>query len=86
MFLLTALFAVITPRLVSVLIWFTTDLWSQAFSTWIWPVLGFIFLPVTTLVVLGALTITGSIEGYWILLLILAVMWDVGEKGAISKA
>lgn len=86
MFFLTALFAVITPRLVAVLIWLLTDLWSQAFNTWIWPVLGFIFLPVTTLVVLGALTISGAIEGYWIILLILAVMWDVGEKGVLSRS
>lgn len=38
------------PRLAAVLWWiFDSSRWDLAFSSWIWPLLGIIFLPWTTL-------------------------------------
>ena len=44
-----ALLALISPRLVLVILWIFSDLLSRAFSSWIIPLLGFFFLPWTTL-------------------------------------
>jgi hypothetical protein len=47
---LLALLALISPRLVLFLLWVFGDLLSRAFSSWVIPLLGFFFLPWTTLV------------------------------------
>lgn len=37
------------PRLVLILVWLFSDYLDTAYRTWIWPFLGFVFLPLTTL-------------------------------------
>ena len=44
-----ALLALISPRLVIVLLWIFSDVLSRAFDSWILPFLGFFLLPWTTL-------------------------------------
>ena len=44
-----ALLALVAPRLVVFLLWFFTNWFSGIFNTWLWPVLGFFFLPTTLL-------------------------------------
>lgn len=46
---LLALFALISPRLVLVLLWLFSNVLSRAFDSWILPFLGFFLLPWTTL-------------------------------------
>ncbi len=46
---LGVLFALITPRLLIVLLWFFTEWFTGIFDTLLWPILGFIFLPTTLL-------------------------------------
>ena len=46
---LLASLALISPRLVLVLLWIFGNLLSRAFSSWIIPLLGFFLLPWTTL-------------------------------------
>ena len=46
---LLGLLGLITPRVVLVLLWVFTNYLSRAFHTFVWPFLGFIFLPTTTL-------------------------------------
>ncbi len=46
---LLALFALIAPRLVIVLLWFFTTWFRGMFDTILWPILGFLFLPTTLL-------------------------------------
>jgi hypothetical protein len=46
---LLALLALISPRLVLFLLWIFSDVLSRAFDSWIIPLLGFFFLPWTTL-------------------------------------
>jgi hypothetical protein len=38
------------PRLALLFVWVFTDLVHDAFDEWIWPLLGLIFLPFTTLI------------------------------------
>lgn len=47
---LFALFAGFFPRVALVIVWVATDLVDRAFSTFIIPLLGLIFLPFTTLI------------------------------------
>ena len=46
---LLALLALISPRLVIILLWLFSDVLSRAFDSWIIPFLGFFLLPWTTL-------------------------------------
>jgi hypothetical protein len=46
---LLALLALITPRLVIVLLWLFTNWFSGVFPALLWPILGFLFLPTTLL-------------------------------------
>ena len=47
---LLAIFAGFFPRVALVIVWIATDLVDRAFSTWVIPLFGLIFLPFTTLV------------------------------------
>lgn len=46
---LFAVLALVTPRLVIVLLWFFTTWFQGLFATVLWPILGFLFLPTTLL-------------------------------------
>lgn len=46
---LLALLALISPRLVLIVLWIFSDVLSRAFSSWVLPLLGFFVLPWTTL-------------------------------------
>ena len=68
---LFALLGAVAPRIALLLLWIFTPLVNQAFSTWIWPLLGLIFLPLTTLLyvlVVGPLGTT-NIWGWLIVLM-----------------
>jgi hypothetical protein len=43
------IFALITPRLVLILLWFFSNWFNGIFATIIWVIIGFIFLPTTLL-------------------------------------
>lgn len=46
---LLAVLALAVPRVVILLLWFFTSWFQGVFSTILWPILGFIFLPTTLL-------------------------------------
>lgn len=46
---LLVLLALLVPRGVVVALWLLTDRLEVLFDTWMWPVLGFLFLPTTLL-------------------------------------
>lgn len=46
---LFALFTLLTPRILIVVLWLFTSWFSGLFAAAIWPLLGFIFLPTTLL-------------------------------------
>ncbi|HEX2962791.1 MAG TPA: hypothetical protein VHO43_13415 [Ignavibacteriales bacterium] len=49
MIYLILIFAVLIPRVSIALLWFLTNWFNGMFHTILWPILGFIFLPVTLL-------------------------------------
>lgn len=78
---LFALFAVFTPRLVVLFMWLARPtLFSAAFNgSWFWPLLGFIFLPFTTIMYVLLWTPGIGLTGWDWLWLVLAVFCDVSH-------
>jgi hypothetical protein len=81
---LLALFALITPRVVILILWLFTDYLGRAYETWIWPLLGFLFLPFTTLAYAWAINANGSVTGLYLVVVIIAVLLDLGFLGGGS--
>ena len=78
---LFALFAVFTPRLAVLFMWLARPtMFSAAFGgSWFWPLLGFIFLPFTTIMYVILWTPGIGLTGFDWLWLILAVFCDVSH-------
>jgi len=73
---LTSLF-LLGPR-AAILVWWLIDStrWEAAFDSFFWPLLGFVFLPWTTLMYV-AVAPTGSVVGFDWVWLALAVFIDI---------
>lgn len=70
------------PRLVLILLFIFSSFLSSAFQTVLWPVLGFIFMPYTTLAYAGAMNYGGgSVSGMWLIIVVIAVLLDLGVIG-----
>ena len=84
---LVALLALFFPRLILVLTWiFNPAFINNAYSTWVIPLLGLIFLPMTTLAYAWAITFdggAGSIGG--VIVIVLAVLYDLGSGGGSAS-
>ncbi len=75
------------PRLAMFFIFLLTDWFSRAFESALWPLLGFFFMPYTTLAYMAAmLNNDHNLSGGWIALFIVAVVLDVGGQGKTTKA
>lgn len=75
---LFSIFALLTPRIVVVLLWLFSSWFTGIFTTAIWPVLGFIFLPTTLLWYTAVVNWFGGDWGIWTIIgLVVALMIDV---------
>jgi hypothetical protein len=78
--------ALLLPRMAMFLIWLFSDWFSRAYETAIWPLLGFFFMPYTTLAYMAAmLNNNHQINGGWLVLLIVAVVVDLGHNGGAAR-
>ncbi len=76
--------ALLFPRIALILVWLLSDYLEQAYQTLLWPVLGFFFMPLTTLAYAfawhsGGGNPAGSTLG--IIVLVVAVLIDLGIIG-----
>ena len=72
---------VLTPRILMVFILLLTDWFSKAYESTIWPVLGFLFMPYTTLAYLASMINNNhQLTGGWIVLIIVAVLFDLAAN------
>lgn len=78
---LLVILALALPRVVMVFIYLLTDWFSRAYDGWALPILGFIFLPYTTLAYMAA-QLHGGLHGWWIVLLVIAVLADLKGHGS----
>ena len=75
------------PRVLMFFIWLLTDWFGHGFETRIWPILGFIFLPYTTLAYLAAmLNNHHALSGLWLVLFVFAIFIDIGNWGGSRAA
>ena len=78
---LLAAVSVLFPRLALLFICILTDWLDRAYESIIWPLLGFFFMPYTTLAYMAAiLNNNGQIatgNNSWLVLLIIAIVIDV---------
>src|SRR4051812_50120073 len=76
---LFAIFGGLFPRLAVFIIWLVRpNLVDAAFDTWIWPLLGIIFLPFTTLMYV-ILYRAGGLNGFDWFWIGLAVLFDIAH-------
>lgn len=79
---LIALIALLFPRILIVVLYFFTNWFSGVFSSVLWPVLGFFFMPVTTL---WYSVVMNNYGGQWsttnIILMVIAIVIDMGSWG-----
>ena len=81
------LLALMAPRVVMACIWIMTDWFVCAYETTVWPVLGFIFMPYTSLAYMAAMLHNDHrVSGLWILLLIVAILADLSSEGKAGRS
>jgi len=73
------------PRLAIFLVVLFSDYIGDAYATTIWPLLGFFFMPLTTLSYAFAINSNGSVEGLYLVVVVVCVLLDLGLVGAGSK-
>jgi hypothetical protein len=73
--------ALFFPRLAIILVWLFSDYLWQAYKTALWPVLGFFFLPLTTLAYAWAVNTNGTVSGIYLVVVVVAVLIDLGLLG-----
>lgn len=83
---LVLILALFIPRLTLVLIWLFSNYLGRAYQTWIWPLLGFFFMPLTTLAYAWAMNANGSVSGGYLVAVVVAVLIDFGVIGGGGKS
>ena len=71
------------PRVILVLMYFFTDVLQKAYHGFLLPLLGFIFLPVTTIAYAWMIYSGYPTSGPYLLILLLAVLIDLGGHGGV---
>ena len=81
------LVALLFPRVLIAILWFFTEWFSGVFNSLLWPILGFIFMPVTMLWYSYVVNNSGS---QWstmnIVIMVVAVLIDMGSWGGGYKS
>lgn len=78
---LVVLFGIAFPRLALVLLFFFTTLLERAYHSLLLVVLGFVFLPLTTIVYAWIADGRHPLDGIYLVALILSVLADLGLLG-----
>jgi hypothetical protein len=84
---LIALAAALSPRFALFLTWIFTDRIPRAFDdSWLFPILGFFFLPWTTLAWAFAWAPVGGVTGFGWFIVIFAFLIDLGTYASSDRA
>lgn len=90
---LIVVFSLLTPRIVLLVLWLT-DYLEMAYTTWIWPTLGFFLLPTTTIAYALAVnefssspTVGGTdISAAGVIVIVIGVLIDLGVLGGGARS
>lgn len=77
--------ALSAPRFAIVLVVLFSDYIGRAFETLLWPFIGFLFMPLTTLAYAWAINNRGSVAGVHLAVVVLAVLIDLGMVGGSAS-
>ena len=78
------LLALISPRILLVVMWvFTTYVQPNAFRLWVWPLLGLIFMPWTTLAVVWGYNAGFGL--FQIAAIVIGVVVDLSSNGGAEQ-
>ena len=75
----------LAPRVVIVVLVLMSDYIGRAYATLLWPFLGFLFMPLTTLAYAWARNTYGSVQGVGLVVVVLAVLFDLGILGGAAR-
>ena|ERR1043165_5488072 len=81
-----ALIAFFFPRLVLILLALFSNYLSRAYTGMLLPLIGFFLLPYTTLAYAIAMNENGGVNGAYLVLVIVAVLVDLGVLGGGARA
>ena len=84
---LIAILAALSPRLAIFVLWIATDVLSDAYDTWVLPLLGFLFLPWTALA-FALMWVAGSDGVSWFgwIIVVLAFFADLGSYAGAQRS
>jgi len=77
--------ALSAPRFAIVLVVLFSNYIGRAYQTTLWPFLGFLFMPLTTLAYAFAINGHGSVEGMYLVVVVVAVLIDLGLVGGSAS-
>ena len=78
------LVATMFPRVALVVMWLT-EYGGRAFQTAVWPLLGFLFMPFTACAYAIGMNEHGSISGWALVIVVIAVFFDLGSHGGGAR-
>ena len=78
--------ALSAPRVAIVLVVIFSDYIGRAYETVLWPLVGFLLMPMTTLAYAWAINSRGSVAGLHLIVLVVAVLMDLGLIGGSARA
>jgi hypothetical protein len=78
--------ALATPRLAIVLVVIFSNYIGRAYETILWPLIGFLFMPLTTLAYAWAINSRGSVVGLHLVVVVVAVLMDLGLVGSSATS
>jgi len=76
---LVGFIALLLPRVAILLLAVFTRFMHDAYDTFLWPVLGFVFMPYTTLTYAYGINANGSIDGLYLVFVVVGVLFDLGH-------
>lgn len=79
---LLGLLAFFMPRVVLTALYLFSNFLGRAYKTHLWPLLGFFFMPCTTLAYAAAMNWHGSVEGAYFVIVLMAALVDLGVVGS----
>ena len=78
--------ALLTPRLAIVLVFLFSNYLGRAYQGPLWPVIGFFFMPLTTLAYAWAVNTNGTVTGIYLAVVVIAVLLDLGLIGTSARS
>jgi hypothetical protein len=77
--------ALSAPRFAIVLVVLFSDYIGRAYENAFWPLVGFLFMPLTTLAYAWAINSSGSVAGIQLVVVVVAVLIDFGLIGGSAS-